>query len=223
MAFLLKNNSIFLHIPKTGGSFVKKVLLDNKLIIPHFFGLNSYRIGENKHIDLSQTISILTSYKKLTNYPFAKISDTPFIFIFVRHPKAWYESYFKYLTGINFKKFGEVGNIRNMHPLSPLNELYEKDFNEFMNKILDKEPHFLTKLYFRYSHSHLISFVGKTENMSDDLRNILSYIAPKSEHKIVIPDIKVNESKRISIQWDANLLDKMMDQERLLLKTYNYN
>ncbi len=222
MAFLLKNNSIFLHVPKTGGSYVKTVLLENNLIIPRFIKKNSYRIGENKHIDLSQALSILTSYKKNIFYPFVRLRDTPFIFYFVRHPKSWYESYFKYLVGIDFKKFGQAGNIRKLHPLSPLNELYSKNFNEFMLNILEKEPHFLTKLYFRYSHSHLIGYVGKQENMKEDLQNIISHLYPAIIDKIFFPDTQVNKSKNITIHWDPNLYDRMMDQEKLILTTYKY-
>ncbi len=223
MAFLLKNNSIFLHIPKTGGSYVKTFLLENDLIIPPFIRKNSYRIGENKHIDLSQTLSILTSFKKNIIYPFVNLRDDPFIFYFVRHPKNWYESYFKYLSGIDFKKFGQSGNIRKMHPLCSLNELYSKNFNEFMFNILEKEPHFLTKLYFRYSHSRLISYVGKQENMKEDLNNIISYLYPTIKDKIIFPDAQVNKSKSIVIKWDTNLYDRMIEQEKMILTTYKYS
>jgi hypothetical protein len=223
MAYLLKNNSIFLHVPKTGGSYIKTVLLANNLIVPRFVKKNSYRIGENKHIDLSQALSILTSYQKNILYPFVSLKDNPFIFYFVRHPKGWYESYFKYLVGIDFKKFGQTGNIRQMHPLSPLNELYSKSFNVFMSNILEKEPHFLTKLYFRYSHSRLIGYVGKQENMKEDLQNIISHIYPTIKDRIILPNTLINKSKNITINWEPNLYDRMMDQEKITLTTYNYH
>lgn len=43
MAIILKNGECFLHIPKTGGSFVNHILDD--------VGITKRKIGYHKHLD----------------------------------------------------------------------------------------------------------------------------------------------------------------------------
>ncbi len=72
-------NSVFLHIPKTGGSFVARALL------LHVEGSREFYLDGNWHIDLK---------------------DCPdrekFIFAFVRHPLEWWKSYWRFKMGVDW-------------------------------------------------------------------------------------------------------------------------
>ena len=65
MAIILKNNEIFLHIPKTGGSWVSKVLKMQSLTKAY--------IGCHKHFDWARIESLIRPKSKLLRYIFFEI------------------------------------------------------------------------------------------------------------------------------------------------------
>lgn len=87
MALILKSNLIFLHFPKTGGSFIKEVFKKNNLVIKEIKS-----DGENVPLYTNQwgTQHNQVNFK---TYP----SETYQRFFFIREPIEWYISY------INFK------------------------------------------------------------------------------------------------------------------------
>ena len=113
MAIKLINNAEFLHIPKTGGSWVTSVLESNNLVLSR---------SNHKHADYDSNLlgrkSItgrqhLLEAVKLLNKKF--ISKTiqkeknilyPFRFCFVRHPLSWYESWWRYMEGLGWNDWG---------------------------------------------------------------------------------------------------------------------
>src|SRR5512135_605059 len=93
MALLLKGGAVFLHVPKTGGRWVGRVLEAS--------GLVESELG-SMHADADRVLMPfggsgrnLLSYlvkRRLRLLP----QNKPFMFCFVRHPLRWYESFFNY-------------------------------------------------------------------------------------------------------------------------------
>ncbi len=110
MALVLKCGAVFLHIPKTGGSWVEKILYDNDLI--------AYETG-HKHATVERVIYPHTyreGLKFLINRSIPKLvgkptfHEPPFMFCFVRHPLKWYESWWKSLvSGPSQRYFSKSG------------------------------------------------------------------------------------------------------------------
>lgn len=94
MAVILKGGAVFLHIPKTGGSFITKVLKE--------LGLVSVKRG-HKHTDIAHLhlpigTDIIRRLRYRVGYMAGLYSDTPFMFCFVRHPLKWYESWYRFMS-----------------------------------------------------------------------------------------------------------------------------
>jgi len=185
MAILLKNNMMFYHIPKTGGNWVTKVLKENNLID---------RILPEKH----DTPAIIRK-----KYP--KIHPVK-SFCFVRNPISWYESWFQYATMKRWRNWGKY----RWHPCKKLNGLGDKSFAKFIEKIIEKRPSYLSELYDLYIND--CDFVGKQENLEDDLKIVLG------------EDIKligmVGVSPKLNIRWSKKLKDKIIELEKNILSKY---
>ena len=178
MAVLLKCGATFLHIPKTGGTWVTKVLQENSLVA---------RMFADKHADLTRALFPLTfATGRTTLRRFAKkvlllphvcsVYRSDFRFCFVRHPLGWYESFFKYQSGGGWPKWGDESDpIRGWHPNSVLNGTSDEDFNRFVRKVVAKRPGYVTEMYGWYTYPR-IDFIGKQERLADDLIAVLNHL-----------------------------------------------
>ncbi len=92
MALLLRNGAVFLHIPKTGGTYVSKVL--------HELGLVTASLG-HKHSDFARTFwhdklhddlrvlrHLLRRFVRSRRAP-VRMRPGAFAFCFVREPLNW--------------------------------------------------------------------------------------------------------------------------------------
>jgi len=148
MAILLKNDMLFLHIPKTGGNWITEVLEINGLIKKNL---------PEKH----DTLELLK--KRHPNLKYNKI------FCFVRDPLSWYKSWFQYSTAKNWRNWGKY----KWHPCKPLNGLGATTFNDFIKNIIDRCPSYVSNLYGLYTKD--CDFIGKQENLEKDLIKVLEF------------------------------------------------
>jgi hypothetical protein len=128
MATFLRNNAVFLHIPKTGGKWVDSVLDELNLVRFHF---------SHTHANYERTVYYYRYYpmhfirqtiKK--GYYLPKLKKG-FKFCFVRHPIKYYESYFKYAWSLGWPRFPGLilGSKTDVwHPNQPLFDIGDKDF-----------------------------------------------------------------------------------------------
>lgn len=121
MAVVL-DKAIFLHIPKTGGEWVRQVLWDA--------GLETERLdpGKQKHVDL-------VWFRQHSQY------DRPFRFAFVRHPLSWYRSFWAFQELRKWRPIPEV----SLHPSRRLPYL------EFLAWVSLNRKGFLGRLYEKYT------------------------------------------------------------------------
>jgi hypothetical protein len=203
MALLLKNGSIFLHIPKTGGNWVRHILKKSNLI--------HSEIG-HKHADMTRTIytsfcskpsSLIDSIRRKPILP--KFPDNSvFLFTFVRHPISWYESWFRYQSQAtkNWYKFGTEGILSDWHPNSTLNGLGHPEFSIFIDRVLKKRPGYVTELFFSYTTPE-ISFIGKQENLRKDLCKALSLANEKYDEDMIMNEkpVGISNPPSLNMAW----------------------
>lgn len=208
MALLLRGNALFLHIPKTGGIWVTKVLEE--------MGLVERSIG-HKHADIDH-ILLSKEYAALAK-------NKPFMFCFVRHPLSWYESWFKYMSqpSRQWRDWGNETDIKNWHPNSMLNGLGAPQFNQFVNNAAQKRPGYATELFGWYTKPP-IDFVGRQENLRGDLITALKLANIDFDPAIIrnYPEAWVSPEPAEKIVWDQRLRKQVASLEYAGIVRYGY-
>lgn len=205
MAVLLRGGAVFLHIPKTGGSWVHQVLKDARLCRGSF---------DHKHADFDRVLAnrweqhgraLVGRLVDAVSAP--RVPDRRgFRFCFVRHPLRWYESYWKFMQGRDWNDWGAENSRAKWHPNSVLNGLRDPDFNGFMRKVLRKRPGYASELLFAYTKSG-IGFIGKNENLTHDLMAVLRHLGlPFDEARLRTRErVNVSKDSNARVEWDPEL------------------
>jgi hypothetical protein len=135
----------FLHVPKTGGTWVVGALQASgvELSIVRRPAMSRVTLVED-HIGLDES---------------PDLADR-FTIAFVRHPLTWWPSFWVYrrMTG-----------WADDHPIDSCTQ--SDDFNEFIENVITNLPGDLSRRFEAYvgTLSHPISFIGRYEQLRDDL------------------------------------------------------
>lgn len=246
MALLLKCGAIFLHIPKTGGSWVTEVLEDQGLVSRRICHIHADLHQVLRYQDLYRTVGkelsahlkafLPLNLKRRINRTLGQntnevlwpgqseqVDRTPYIFCFVRHPVGWYESIWRYLSKWNWPNLGNPYDINDWHPKSLLNGLGNSDFNQFMRNVLAKRPGYVTEMYGWYTLPG-VNFVGKQERLVDDLVLVLKELNVRFDEERMrsYRPINVTRKKADQIVWDQVVLEEVLQLEAAALKRYGY-
>jgi len=217
MAYIINKNNIFLHIPKTGGSWVNYIIENSNLDIK--------KIGFNKHVTYDYISSTLNeSFDKSHIYrrllPRFFIKDYNY-FAVIRNPLTWYESFYKHLKRNNYKNYGSVANSYKWHVWACFNDIEHDDFNSFIAEILKNYPGYLTYLY----NSYLLNsgaFYLKKESLRDDLYKLGKVLNINFSEELIFSSEKRNTSDQEKILWNEENFKKVILQESTLFDKYNY-
>lgn len=184
---------IFIHIPKTGGTSVKKILSD-KIKIDGF----SIK-GENVKYTKSTHIGInLEQYIKYNNY---------FKFVFVRHPYDWIKSYYNFHSNKN--KFYSNINIKN------INNTININFDEWLNSL----NNFNQTDYFIKEDKILVDKICKLENFNEEMVFILNKLNINNE----FTNIKLKDSLKHKINTINELtVEQKMKIQKICKKDFQY-
>jgi len=142
-------HTIFYHIPKTGGVWVREAMRNAGLTLrycraageTHEWGLT---------VDHAVPADVWPRYKRGKR-----------AFCFVRLPVDWYRSYWCYshARGARDRRF-------------PIERVWSEDSDEWVNNVLRAFPGgFLTRLYRYYVDD--VDYVGRTETLAADLVRVL--------------------------------------------------
>lgn len=226
MAVLLKNGAIFVHIPKTAGTWITNVLEEMDLIAERRFG--------HKHLTLDYLIRLgrARQWQRMLPWrrrPIPVNIDNAFIFTFVRHPLTWYESWYSYMTrpDRSWRDWGvrENGAGKDWHPCAPLNGLGSADFNDFVRGVAARRPGWVSELYSWYLGSGLTR-VGRQENLCDDLVCILRDLGEQPDPQFIRERAarRINDSSqyKAKITWDPTVRSEMARLEAPVLMRFGY-
>ncbi len=144
---LVTENSVLLHIPKTGGVFIKYALV----------------MGGVKHTELGGQHEHFPRLLKMKPRSFF---EDRLVYTFVRHPLSWYQSRWAFRVRHGWQP---------KHPLDF--NCASNDFQRFMHNVLQFKPDgwcgFLFDEYIK-NEQQLMNFVGRTENLVDDFLKVMS-------------------------------------------------
>jgi len=204
MAFRTKR-TIFYHIPKTGGQWVKKAILESTGGLERVPG--KYITDEVKSLRLLGSHQIPATVRH---------DESLFSFAFVRHPLSWYRSFWA-------SRFED-----SLDKPFLISWLWDKNPEEFIRNVIRKYPRgFLTKVYRYYvgKDCNRLDFVGRQEYLADDLILALKLgrenfdedkIKKLERINIAGTKSKYRDSFKISIAVEKSLLDS----ERWIINNY---
>ena len=239
MSIRLIDGSEFLHIPKTGGTWVHQVLEEQGLIKDVYVGghehANYDRVQSETHAkkkskkprkltrSLSQRINRVLPRRQSAASNRTPTHREPFRFCFVRHPLRWYESWWKYMNARGWNDWGDPKVAGGWHPNAALNGLGSSDFNQFVQNVIDTRPGYVSELFFSYAKPG-IAYIGKTEHLTDDLLSVVSHLGLQVDSQAVKNRGPVNASKDAGqrIEWDPVLRQTLMRLELPALVHFGY-
>lgn len=139
-------------------------------------------------------------------------------FCFVRNPLSWLESWFKYQSVKNWSDFGDR---QHWHPCQPLNGLGSSSFDEFVDNVITHQPHFFGGLFGGYTRLPT-QFVGRQENLADDLTEILKTTGVDFDKYAIRKFDRVNTSPDVPIRWNTKLRNRFIELEQGTFLEYGY-
>lgn len=158
MAVRLKNGDVFLHLPRTGGTFVTAVLKR--------LGLVAGPVGR-KH-DCPGVVPMDMTVRH---------------FVFIRHPYSLMRSTYSWLEGNRWGPWPkEKDDGRWWHPWSEITkhcESHRDSFEEWLRWVTTERTGYVTRLYSKFANWPCTSFVGRTEWLEDDLEVMLELLGVK--------------------------------------------
>lgn len=228
MAILLKNDAVFLHVPKTGGTYLRRLFVALDLVRFNF---------SRDHADMERAINVSGHYpgnflrcslrlgKNLDQY-----ARRCYKFCFVRHPFDWYESYWRFRcdhpgelfvprqtrTRFGFK-------YDNWHPWAPIEPLFDPDFNRFLDNVIEHCPGYLTKMYGWYADPLHIDFVGKQECLIEDTMQVLNHLQIRYPADIFERIGRINESREPRPKWNDSSREMIYRLEYGVFQQYGYS
>ncbi len=205
MSNMLLKKCNFLHIPKCGGTYINTIL---------------WRLGcindRSNHI-------LSPGYGHL--FPSQMPDDGKPLFTFVRHPVAWWKSFYHWNMHLEHSRFSGQ-------------EKETKSFDEWINDYGEFWLGFYTHLVKRYTgvesvfpNSKVVSLVGKTENLEPDLKRLLD-LTGEPYHKHVMVEVlnktlyvkdehtNIQVYDRCAVSEESKKV--IIISEQYVLDTYNY-
>ena len=185
----------------------------------------------SKHADMERVLHCARYYPGRYLQAVAKAGPawqararTSFKFCFVRHPLAWYESYWLFMRGRGWNAWGVSRRGRpRWHPNAALDGLGDDDFNRFMRNVLTRHPGYVGDMYGWYA-TGAIDFVGKQESLADDLARVLRRLGVEYNAAELRRRAPVNVSARSAGApiWDPALRKDVEAAEAAALERFGY-
>lgn len=225
MGALLRGNVVFLHIPKTGGSWVRHVLRKQGLVKMEFPDTHP-EMNRLHHFPRFYPLHFAKQSIKYRSTKLAREVRKSYKFCFVRHPHDWYESYWRYMKGRKWQ-IDEAPNgflDSTWKPNTILQDYGGDGFRQFMEGVLANHPGYLSQMYGWYSPPGEIDFVGRTESLVDDLLEALETAGIDVDEEAVRNTEKVNTSPRQidRPEWDEDLRDAVRRLEAPAFERFGY-
>lgn len=218
MALLLRDHDfLFIHAPRTGGTWVQAAL-NNIGLKPEPIGL--------KHCHIS-----------CGGDPFNIVRDgNIYTMTVVRHPISWYISNWSYGLTIGKRAWKDGRGWKPFEPDAMWHPTWDIDvhcgsphFNEFIELCMELYPGFLSHLFNEYTRvppDREASMIAKTETLEDDLAKALTEAGIDFDEEKMRETPRTNESFPHHRKYAKLLRDqvlRLIDAERPMMIKYGYS
>ncbi len=180
---LTNYEAIFFHIQKTGGRWVGGAISDVGI------KTTTCHKGGNKN-----------TYRSVP-------TKNKYLFTFIRHPFAWYRSYWAQRTETKWRN-----DWIDVYKASTLEQF-------ILNILKTKRPYASEMFKYYIGDPRVLDFVGLNENMANDLIKVLTTLNIKFDEKVILNKKPINTSKA-KPKCSKELIDKIIDLEFWTISQY---
>jgi hypothetical protein len=203
---VLLPNSAFLHIPRTGGTWIREVLAGANLI-------------EDEIVSQTPEESTEGSVRSWHNVPSSNAGflSKEHIFCFVRHPLTWYQSYWAY-------KAYNRSWVLDAAEKNKIDVCASHFFREFIDNVIDTFPDgYLAHMFYFYASK--ATLIGKLENLHNDLVAMLTEAGENfrlDDILRVAPANVADKGRKKAALYRADQITKILHLERDVIGQYDY-
>ena len=196
---LLTRHFVYVHVPRTGGNFVRQVLIPHA---PAEWGLRL--LGDHDTI-----AAIPSSHLHLPRLAF------------VRNPYSWYVSWFSYQQRIRDPFFLEISDGGRL-PFGPS----MRRALQSRRALAEGEGPFTQTIKDMLGPGLMQVQMGRTEQLREDLLRILAGIvtlpAPMAEAIHALPPQNTSERGHFADYYDAELRQMVWEKDRQVFEYFGY-
>ena len=194
MALIINKKAVFIHLPKTGGSFLRNVIT---------------KFNEDSVDDRSKGW-----HRTLDSHDLSKYDYT---FSIVRNPITWYESVWKHICAVNHTRIG-WGNEE--HQLSFLHQYHDPVFSRFIDNVIANCPGYYSESLkgFIGDNYDSVNYIAKTETLYHDACRIMdaldikydtqAVLASPTFHRPATCEWSSNSQKEELLKLESKIIDK---------------
>jgi len=218
--FLSEQQLLFLHIPRTGGTWIESAI--------------EMTVGKGNYERwlFAQPESIPKKHGMLPHLKSDRMNRARNVFTFVRHPKAYYESTWKYLSDIRrvamrtllFK--GKYKTEWKWHPHHTAAVHYLPTFDDWVFLMTKHEPMWYTRMVEAYigpAGGEFVQFIGRTESLADDFIEAMHGFGYGKQVKRVEKKLRAKPPANTAqgvCEWSNDMLAKVMETERPVIERF---
>lgn len=197
-------HSVFLHVPKTAGTYVQQCIDEEGLRMSKPKGME--RQIAMKHATLPQLVSMEPRFRKASFYA-----------AWVRHPVDWYVSAWRYCVDIERRRPGRRRRMVtwfDWHPFAPLVQRWSDSFEVWINSVTTHLPSYYSQLLEQYvgpAGGEFVDYIGRQETVADDVAELCGRRFPRG---------RVNESRQQKPTVTSAIERAIHDSEREALQRF---
>ena len=207
---IFTSNTIFIHAPKTGGTWVAKTLKD--------MGLVSRKIGHTH-----DCVRVLEKKCKEDLSEYTK-------FVTIRHPLSWVISIWSHW---NIAKGCRASNKRNLrsgkhwsyNTFSPaMLRFITGDINKTLGILASDYPSFVSNMFLKYLEG--VDVIIKQECLREGLMSVLKNAGEEFDSRIIVSSKKENvygESNRHNVRLDKDAVENFIGGEEAFIERFSYS
>lgn len=200
-------NSIFYHFPKTGGTWVKNAFRQADI--------QRYSLGHRPHSP--EPLEVNEKFESARGM---------FSFVFIRNPCDWYKSFFC------FRHLKKDWKPKDHKGFEPIDDCESENFGEFIENCTSRHPAWLTERFRPYMD---VDFIGKQENLVDDLVKALNAAGEFFDEELIRSVRPINQSASLPVSgttgnkygdraaWTPELRQLVYKSEKELFELYDYS